>query len=478
MDKIIKKTFLSFITGLLTFSVFASMFSPVYSANFKGEEDYWFDTCSTRKGYDANPKECEAFKVYIKNQQKENDKNLQSIKGELGSITGDIDKDSKIIKTLNDQVEDLNKQIAKTKSQIDAKQRQIDVLNRQIKQREEEIEVKKEQAREYMVHVQSTSRVNSYLDFLMGASDFSEISRRVEGMNRINEKNQNNIRELNVARKELQEHRLDLEFDQKNLEAIIKTQEESIKEQEILKQDTEVRIKKLRAEYAALTAAKEEEENRRKVTSNKISNIKDAVSTKPPSTGSLAWPISSGFRVSAGVWNYPGDTSASGKHIGLDLASSVGTAIVAPANGIVIGTNKGCPTYGGYPQNNCNSGYGNYVLMIVNHQGTIYGILYGHMMQGGVLVNEGTPVNKGQQVGRVGSSGNSTGPHVHAEIYFLGNDSIEAAYDRWYNGPRNTNFGAGPKSVEYANRCEVKGMNAPCRLNPSKMWGLNVGDSR
>ena len=475
MDTLIKKVGGSLIILFVLFGLVLGVFSPVYSnSQFAGREEELSEQCSSRQGYQKDPKMCEAFKKYLQEQKAESDKNLSEIKGQIGSITGDIQKDTKIIQSISERIEKLTRDIQASEKLVRKKQSQIDSLNRQIVVREKDIEAKKEQAREYMLHMQSTSRVNSYFDFILGASDFSEVSRRVEGINLINQKNQENIIALNEEKAKLEEDKLDLVFEQKNLEEAVEVQKQAANEQKTLREDSEVRLRKLRQQHASLIAAKEEEEAQRKLATQRINSI----TAPPPSTGSLALPISSGFRVSASVWSYPGDTTPSGKHIGLDLAAPLGTTIVAPASGLVIATNKGCATVGGFPSHNCDSNYGNYLLMIVNNNGTIYGILYGHMRNGGVLVNTGQTVTKGQKVGEVGSSGSSTGYHLHAEIYYLGNDSVEAAYDRWYNGPRNNNFGAGPKSVEYNNRCDVKGMVAPCRLHPGTTWGLKLGESR
>ncbi|HZJ87519.1 MAG TPA: M23 family metallopeptidase, partial [Erysipelothrix sp.] len=202
----------------------------------------------------------------------------------------------------------------------------------------------------------------------------------------------------------------------------------------------------------------------------KINSIAPVVDSQ----GGMLRPISSGFHVSASVWSY-----ASGhKHLGIDLAAPVGTSIVAPANGIVIATYTGCATYGGL-SNTCGMGYGNYVLMMVRDSGSTYGALYGHMQSGGVLVGVGQSISQGQVIGRVGSSGTSTGPHVHGELFYLGTDSVQETYDRWYSGSKNIQFGLGGSSWgnEYSNRCDVKGYSANCRMNPSSYWGLYVGNS-
>jgi LysM repeat protein len=86
---------------------------------------------------------------------------------------------------------------------------------------------------------------------------------------------------------------------------------------------------------------------------------------------------------------------------GVDLASKIGTPIYAIADGTVI-----VSKVGGW-----HGGYGNYI--VVSHPNGTQS-LYAHLSEN--LVSEGSAVVKGQQIAKMGSSGNSTGPHVHFEI--------------------------------------------------------------
>jgi murein DD-endopeptidase MepM/ murein hydrolase activator NlpD len=98
------------------------------------------------------------------------------------------------------------------------------------------------------------------------------------------------------------------------------------------------------------------------------------------------------------------------KHKGLDLAAPLGTTIYSVTDGVVTAVHGGCGT--GYYGNTCGSGYGNYVKVKAS-DGTIY--IYAHMKTTpSVKLNE--TITKGQKLGIVGSSGSSTGPHLHFEV--------------------------------------------------------------
>ena len=108
----------------------------------------------------------------------------------------------------------------------------------------------------------------------------------------------------------------------------------------------------------------------------------------------LIKPISSGYTITSRF-----GPRASGNHSGLDIAAPIGTDIHAAASGTV--------TVSGWT----NSGYGNYI--IIDHGDGVQ-TLYGHCSQ--LYVSEGQYVNQGDVIGAVGSTGNSTGPHLHLEI--------------------------------------------------------------
>ena len=110
-------------------------------------------------------------------------------------------------------------------------------------------------------------------------------------------------------------------------------------------------------------------------------------------------------------------------HTGLDFAAPMGTPIYATGNGRVVAANYD------------NHGYGNHV--IINH-GYGYETLYGHMVR--IKARMGQVVNRGEVIGWIGSTGKSTGPHLHYEViksgykidpvHFFFNDLSAAEYER------------------------------------------------
>lgn len=127
------------------------------------------------------------------------------------------------------------------------------------------------------------------------------------------------------------------------------------------------------------------------------------------------YTITSGFEVR----DDPFGSGEKKNHGGLDISpissNGYGTVnIIAAKDGTVTystGPSSNCPSNG--ENDDCGGGYGNYV-MIEHSDGTT--TLYGHMYENSITVNTGDTVKAGQVIGRMGSSGQSTGMHLHFEV--------------------------------------------------------------
>lgn len=98
-------------------------------------------------------------------------------------------------------------------------------------------------------------------------------------------------------------------------------------------------------------------------------------------------------------------------HNGVDIHGVMGsTNIIASLGGTVSYVNNTCASSG---SNGCGGGFGNYVE-IVDTKGNV--TIYAHMYKDSITVAIGDPVSQGQVIGKVGSSGNSTGAHLHFSI--------------------------------------------------------------
>lgn len=141
--------------------------------------------------------------------------------------------------------------------------------------------------------------------------------------------------------------------------------------------------------------------------------------------GSRVWPVEAGKYEISDVFG-----SRGGEHRGVDLAAPQGTLIYAAADGLVVEAGPA-------------SGFGMWIVLDHNIGGPV-GTVYGHMYPGDLLVAGGDQVKAGQPIARVGSNGQSSGPHLHFEVYVEGGRlSGGTAIDPvpWLDGATTTSGG-------------------------------------
>lgn len=125
------------------------------------------------------------------------------------------------------------------------------------------------------------------------------------------------------------------------------------------------------------------------------------------------WPVASGYITSSFGARVDPFTGANAYHPGIDFASAEGSSVLAVASGIVTKAGE-------------EAGYDGYGRVVEINHGNGYVTRYGHNER--VLVNVGDRVQKGQVIARMGSTGRSTGPHVHFEVLLNGQVVNPAQY--------------------------------------------------
>ena len=204
---------------------------------------------------------------------------------------------------------------------------------------------------------------------------------------------------------------------------IKRIQEEKAAEEERIRQEEE-RKKKEEEERR-----KKEEEEKKKKEEEEKKKQETAVTTAPPvqnnNNNSFSWNTGETFTGGTMTWPVPGHYiitdyygtrtwDGSGFHYGLDIGGGNigGSSIVAAESGtVILAVNYCTHNYAKYSSCGCGGGFGNYV--VIDHGGT-YATLYGHCES--INVSVGDYVTKGQTIGKVGTTGYSTGYHLHFEV--------------------------------------------------------------
>ena len=405
---------------LLVLSLFITSTLPIFATNYSENEDYWYDVCNGRISSDMLS-DCQGFTKYLENKKNKLEESLKDIDKQIEELKGDIEKLVTLAAQIQEQIDVKDSEILKLEKQIEKLETSIKELENEIAVKEADIEIRDAQIKERMIQTQTFNQSNGYIDFLMGAQDFVDLIRRISVMNQITEFEQNQIELLNndIAL---------LEHDKQ--EIVVK--KESVEAQKKVVDDAKQELVEYKNRQTTLIAQyKQKEEDLMDAymrSEESIASIKENMPSY--SVGSNQSVSTTGFGkvctgyVSAGTWYYPASFGG-GRHSGMDIAGPNGTPVTAPFNGIVAIaqniTNKGGLGVSPYTGNN--------VMLIGQVNGTTFAIHLLHLQYNSIKVKVGQVVSKGDVIAARGSTGNSSGPHVHIDLYNLGNYSVEWAYN-------------------------------------------------
>ena len=373
---------------------------------------------------------------------------LADLRAKQAEIQKQSDELEKSIAENKDQTKTLVSQKAEIDQEMEMSRQKIENLNEQIqqlnlliaeKQTELEASVAKEEAlqKQYKARLRSMEETGSvsYWSILFRASSFSDLLDRVDMIREIAESDQLMLKQLSAATQAVETERADLEQQKLDLQ---QTEDDLAVEQaelETKRAKADTLITQMQAEYASLSdeflAAEADEAAVREqikktetdyfnalakeqaaaaaaaAAANKTSNsnTSSASSSGGASSGGFAFPLaySTGVTCAYGPRVHPINGNKS-FHYGVDLAAGMNTEIYATKSGTVTGA-----TYG--------EANGYYVT--INH-GDGYSSIYAHMTN--YVVSVGDSVKQGQLIGYVGTTGWSTGPHLHFEILYNGSN--------------------------------------------------------
>lgn len=356
-----------------------------------------------------------------------------SVKAELDSLAGKVDEVAKTRAALQKEIKLTKEEITTVTAYIDRLQDQIDVKTTELDAAIKALDSKKERFSE-TVRTTYEQGETSYLEVLLNASNFSDLLSRLEIVSAIMDDNKKIVAEYTAAKEDIQQKRDDLQATQdeqvqyqENLKYKAAELKSSEEQQKALQQSLQAYQKEQKAEYERITSEMDTVSDQIAEQSRKeaAAAAKKKGGSSSSSSGSSAGNLSSATLTSGTfTWPLPGYTNNSSAygwrvhpiygtrkfHKGEDIPAPTGTPIVAAASGTV--------TTAGWV-----SGYGNYT--VINHGGGVM-TAYGH--QSAIHVSVGQRVTAGQTIGLVGSTGNSTGPHLHFEVYVNGSTQNPMSY--------------------------------------------------
>ena len=306
----------------------------------------------------------------------------QTIAGQLRAIQEELDTAEAEYEAVNDQLENTELHIKSN----------VELSNRLTKKLEAQTKTLHRRIRD----IYKNGQIN-YLDVLLGAKDFSDFVSRMDILKKILAYDNALIQGTKVDREALRKAKEQLELDRAKIVELRKLA--AAKREQVAARRQERRGVLNAATYERETAEqayRELIETSRQI-EQMIKRIQSGDKNVGGSTGTMTWPAE-GEITSPFGWRVHPIFGTQRLHTGIDIGADYGDAIRAADGGVVI-------------HSDWMGGYGNAV--IIDH-GNGISTLYAHNSQ--LLVSEGQTVAKGQTVARCGSTGYSTGPHLHFEV--------------------------------------------------------------
>lgn len=340
----------------------------------------------------------------IQNQIKENEAN----KANAEVLKEQYQQQTEVI---TNQIGILQQSIAQVEEDINNKQLEIDAKQKEVDTKQAEYDERWAGFKDRLGAMQMLNDGGS-IALLSSANSLYQLLTFAESLEQISSKDKEICQQIETERQELEAQRTELE----NAKAELESQQAELQSQNdeldgkkaelqtsIQQQDQTISA----ADAAAAVLAAEEEEARKNL--DKAAAELDAyLNAQVDKYSSAALTCSLNFGPALPSYKYISCVFGTGGHRGTDFAAPGGTEIYAVADGIVTDA-----TY--------HYSWGNYVQIYhgKDDEGNTYSTLYAHMIST-PIVSAGQSVTKGQVIGYVGSTGYSTGNHLHLEMKING----------------------------------------------------------
>lgn len=334
-------------------------------------------------------------------------KQLDSYRAKLNQYSSETAGLYNDIAMIENQIAVTELDISMTQIEIETQQLELQILEAQIDEESETLEAQRDMIGEMVFALHRHGDIG-IIEVLFGASDFNTLFTEIEQLESINS-------DLNSALESTEATKISLEDDRR-------VQEERIADLVDLEEDLTEKVSVLEqqqgAKGALLDASQESEakylvlmselRQERQFVQNEVARLQSEIDNRlieeddsGGEPGVMSWPVSNGI-ITATFHDPSYPFRHLFEHSGLDIAVPTGTQVRSAAPGIVAWARTG-------------RSYGNYIMVI--HSGG-YATLYAHLSSMDVAADQF--VSRGQQIGRSGSTGLSTGPHLHFEVRLNG----------------------------------------------------------
>ena len=314
-----------------------------------------------------------------------------SIDEEINSLHEKLQAASQELKELTNKANETQEKIDEKNIEITDTKTEVENLQKEIVEIEKRIEARNEVLKERARSLQESGGTINYLEVLLGAQSFSDFINRTEAVATILSADKDILTEHQNDMDRVSEAKTEVETKLQSLETMVADLETMKKDTDLELQNLEAKENELHDEVDKLMEEKSELLAVAETNTQSASSNTQAVSVQ--GSGEFGWPAVGGI-----ITSYQG-TRWGRYHKGIDISGVSDRSILAANGGTVI--------VAGW-----HDDYGNYVK--IDH-GNGYTTLYGHMAS--LNVSTGQSVSKGTKIGVMGSTGRSTGMHLHFEVH-------------------------------------------------------------
>ena len=320
---------------------------------------------------------------------------MQQQQNKAAQAQRQIDSVSEQLRVIQVDLDGARSEYNTIQSKLSYTEQQITVNTEIMKKAEKNLAERSQILNKRMRDIYKNGQV-SYLDVLVGAADFGDFTTRMDILKRVLNQDAILIAKVKAERELIIQKKAELDRDKASILELKKAADAKKRIVESRKQDREVVLNSaVNQRDTAERAYQELMETSRRI--EQLIRSQQSGNKGAESTGLLIWPTEGPITSPFGWRTHP-IFGTQRYHSGIDIGADYGEPVVAADGGVVI--------YADWM-----GGYGKAV--IIDHGGGI-STLYAHNSE--LVVSEGQRVRKGQQISLIGSTGYSTGPHLHFEV--------------------------------------------------------------